>query len=99
MNHKTAIETAPDLGSLHCALIEAEEACAKARQEAEENSPYGWSGGGIEQLYNLDISDLPTFGGDAPCNAMGAYSWDEESILTAYGSRWEIVSRSEWPDA
>lgn len=31
---------------------------------------------------DLDLSDLPTFGGEAPSDTLGVYSWDEHYILT-----------------
>lgn len=46
---------------------------------------------------NLDLSDLPTFGGEAPSQTFMAWSWDEDNVLAGNGpSDWEIVPRSEF---
>lgn len=47
----------------------------------------------------VDICALPTFGGTDPKNTSEVWSWDEESILTADGSRWSIVPRCKCGEA
>ena len=52
-----------------------------------------------KDLYNnhVDLSDLPTFGGEKPHNTNGIFSWDKKHFLIfcVYGG-WDIVDRSVW---
>jgi hypothetical protein len=43
----------------------------------------------------IDLTSLPTFGGDEPDDTGGVWSWDENRLLVGDGSfeDWEIVSR------
>lgn len=41
----------------------------------------------------LDLSDLPTFGGDEPLDTLGVWSWDADSLLVGDGSDFLIVPR------
>jgi hypothetical protein len=41
----------------------------------------------------LDITNLPTFGGETPVNTLGIFSWDEGHFLYADGSVWSIENR------
>lgn len=47
---------------------------------------------------NYDLSGLPTFGGEAPQDCYGVWSWDVNSLLVGDGAvrDWRIVSRQEW---
>jgi len=46
---------------------------------------------------NVDLSMLPTFGGNSPLQTLGAWSWDEGNVLAGTGpSDWQIISRSEF---
>jgi hypothetical protein len=38
-----------------------------------------------EYAKSLDICDLPTFGGVAPRDTMGIWSWDESRLLVGAG--------------
>lgn len=50
-----------------------------------------------QDYQNLDLSDLPTFGGEPPRQTFMAWSWDTSSVLAGTGpSDWEIVPRSEF---
>jgi hypothetical protein len=42
----------------------------------------------------VDLTSLPTFGGEEPEDTEGVFSWDKERLL-AFDSRWEIVLREE----
>ena len=42
----------------------------------------------------VDITDLPTFGGVAPKNTAGIWSWDAEYQIVAGGDGFEIESRN-----
>jgi len=45
----------------------------------------------------LDLSSLPTFGGEEPGSTLGVWSWDEEGVLVCDGGTdgrtWEVVPR------
>lgn len=43
---------------------------------------------------NIDYSELPTFGGDAPSDTLGVWSWDAESLLVGDGANLSIVPRA-----
>ena len=51
-----------------------------------------------EQVYGcLDLTSLPTFGGDAPeSGTAGVWSWGERRVLVGDSGPFEIVSRREW---
>lgn len=49
-----------------------------------------------DDLACLDLSDLPIFGGEAPDDTHGVWSWDEQSLLIGAGwDDWEIVDRDD----
>ena len=46
----------------------------------------------------IDITSLPTYGGECPDNGIGVWSHDEDRLLVGEGS-WaecEIIDRAEW---
>jgi len=43
---------------------------------------------------DIDYSDLPTFGGEAPADTTGVWSWDETHMLT-YDDRWLTEPRTD----
>lgn len=43
----------------------------------------------------IDYAGLPTFGGEAPDDTAGVWSWDAERILVGAGD-WEIVAREDY---
>jgi len=50
-----------------------------------------------EDRKDLDLTGLPTYGGEAPADTMYVWSWDEDRLLV--GERVEdfhIVTRAEW---
>lgn len=55
-----------------------------------------------EDLEQIDMTGLPTFGGEEPSNTAGVWSWDETSLLVGtqvgtgeFSGDFEIVSRDE----
>lgn len=42
----------------------------------------------------VDLTSLPLFGGEAPADTSGVYSWDATSLLYGYGSEWNIEART-----
>lgn len=45
----------------------------------------------------IDLTGLPTYGGDAPADTMYVWSWDEDRILVGESVEdFEIVTRAEW---
>lgn len=54
---------------------------------------------GRERIDEIDTSSLPTFGGDAPSDTDGIYSWDERHVLVVgwyTGNGWDVVPRDEY---
>lgn len=50
-----------------------------------------------EELMEVDMSSLPTFGGEVPDDMEGVLSWDETDLLVIDGrGDWHIVARSIW---
>ncbi len=49
-----------------------------------------------QEYKNIDLSNLPVFGGEEPDDTEGVYSWDEENVMIPGNSGWEIVSREEY---
>lgn len=46
---------------------------------------------------NLDLTDLPVFGGPAPAQTFMVWSWDETHVLAGTGpSDWELIPRGEF---
>lgn len=41
----------------------------------------------------VDISNLPTFGGETPATTDGVFSWNESHLLVTDGSGWRILPR------
>lgn len=83
-NLTAAIKNATSLDELLSALNAAE---ATLR---ETESPLR-----IDEL--VDLSSLPTFGGEEPKDTAGVWSWDADRLLVGEGE-WEIVSRAEWAE-
>ena len=50
-----------------------------------------------EERRELDMSDLPLFGGTALARTEGVWSWDETRLLVGNGSPLIITPRAEWP--
>ena len=51
-----------------------------------------------DHLGDLDITDLPVYGGEAPKSTINVWSWDPESVIQQNyfaGPKWIIVKRSE----
>jgi hypothetical protein len=48
-----------------------------------------------QEYKNLDLSNLPTFGGAEPTDTDGIFSWDQDNYLIA-GNDWEVISREEY---
>jgi len=48
-------------------------------------------------LSDRDMSNLPTFGGEAPNDTHGVYSWDKTRLLIQTNTGWKIVKRNEQP--
>lgn len=51
----------------------------------------------------VDLAGLPTFGGEAPADTQGVWSWDAHSLLVSgpgmkgcAGPAYKIVSREDW---
>ena len=36
-----------------------------------------------EEIQDIDLSDLPTFGGEEPADTRGVWSWDEKNLLVS----------------
>lgn len=47
----------------------------------------------MEDSRDVDMTSLPTFGGDEPPSTNGVWSWDESRIIIGTGSDYEIVGR------
>ncbi len=48
----------------------------------------------MEDSRDVDMTSLPTFGGDEPSNTMGVWSWDATQMIIGTGSDYQIVDRS-----
>lgn len=44
---------------------------------------------------SLDVTSLPTFGGEEPADTLNVYSWDAERLLVDANGEWEIVPRPD----
>lgn len=44
----------------------------------------------------VNVEDLPTFGGEAPADTRGVWSWDEAGLLVGDGGDWRILPRQGW---
>ena len=62
--------------------------------EIRQNTEWQDCGGGVEQVLGIDITDLPTFGGEEP-QEDDVWSWDAERVLTGEGNinEWTIEAR------
>lgn len=52
-----------------------------------------------EEIWAVDMTSLPTFGGTEPHDTEGVWSWDESRLLVSDNKRGEgfaIVSRSDF---
>lgn len=48
----------------------------------------------IELCVEVDLTSLPTFGGEEPANTLGVWSWDEKHLLVCNSiNRFEIEDR------
>tara|TARA_R110002126_G_scaffold262748_1_gene405651 strand:+ start:267 stop:614 length:348 start_codon:yes stop_codon:yes gene_type:complete len=88
----SAIKGAADLWDLRDALVAFE---VRADRGADG---HGHLENDIEvdmHVRGLDITDLPTFGGEAPPSTAEVWSWDEGHLLVGIGpfADWEIRAR------
>ena len=85
------VTSATDLDDLLDILRSAESHLNEIRQNAD------WQhlGGGIDNFLGIDLTSLPTFGGDEVEDSDGVWSWDAERVLTGEGSinEWTIEAR------
>jgi hypothetical protein len=79
MSKHTIIRMTNSLADLRDALIALEKECREEGCKLEDK---------------IDLTGLPTFGGEQPSDTQGIFSWDEENLLTCE-STWKIVSREE----
>jgi hypothetical protein len=49
----------------------------------------------VPNLSEQALTNLPTFGGEAPASARGVFSWDASRLLVQDRTGWRIVARSE----
>lgn len=75
----TAINTAPTLTDLCAILNRLQKACT---------ATFACK---LEEV--VDLSALPTFGGEEPRNTAGIFSWDADRLLLADGKHWYTVAR------
>lgn len=54
----------------------------------DENS--GWT------KYELDLCNLPKFGGNEPDDTAGIWSWDKNRLLIGESANFKIVSRASY---
>lgn len=85
MTHQERVTAATSLADLCATLNAIEEEIAAANIRSLIKSNIG---------EHVDIADLPTFGGPAPADTLGIWSWDADSLLYAKRSFWLIGSRS-----
>ena len=48
----------------------------------------------MEDSRDVDMTSLPTFGGDEPDDTSGVWSWDADRKIIGTGSNYEIADRS-----
>ena len=74
---------ARNLTELHQALIAVEDklCCAEAVDDGASDTPLCVR---VDEL--IDVTSLPTFGGEEPRDTMGIWSWDETHLLVGEGS-------------
>ena len=84
------VETASSLDELYRALIAFEEEVETHHDDFADDVE-----GALDQY--IDISRLPTFGGEPPKNMDGVRSWDKDRLLIGTGPFWylEFVERGE----
>ncbi len=73
------------------------DAMNEAGDEINHIQQEGGDAGVLVGDYGRAVSDCPLFGGEAPDDAYGVWSWDADSLLVGEG--WggcEIVPRREW---
>ena len=59
---------------------------------ADSDRPYGVD---PYELHGIDLSSLPTFGGEEPPRTEEIFSWDEENVLIqGPAGKWMIEPRS-----
>lgn len=52
-----------------------------------------------EERHALDLTGLPTYGGEAPADTMYVWSWDAGRLLVGESVRdFRIVTRAEWDE-
>jgi hypothetical protein len=78
-----AINTADDLDSLCCEL--------NGAHDTLEDLSSDWR---IEDI--VDMSDLPTFGGDEPRDTMNVWSWDATRRIVHSGHSYRIEPRDDF---
>ena len=47
----------------------------------------------------IDMTHLPTFGGQEPADTAGIFSWDEKHFLVQKSDGWRLVPRDEFGGA
>ena len=47
----------------------------------------------LEDSREVDMTSLPTFGGNEPKDTQGVWSWDATHMIVGTGSDYEIVDR------
>lgn len=85
MTYQDRINAAMNLDDLCATLNTIESEMTTIREENDSASPNTGE--------RIDLADLPTFGGIAPDDTIGIWSWDATRILVADGTQWTIESR------
>ena len=49
----------------------------------------------MEDSDEVDMANLPTFGGTVPGNTSGVWSWDATRLIKGTGSDYQIVDRDD----
>ena len=70
---------------------------SKSLKELLENIKTAKSCLDDQDISNLDLTSLPTFGGVEPDETIGIWSWDKDNLLIGDGD-FEIVSREEYSE-
>lgn len=90
------IKGAPNLKALRAAVLE----FLEVHQEYDQEFPSEASYADVEMgSRGVDLCYLPTFGGDAPSDTLGVWSWSPTHLLV--GDHWghtKIIERAEWEE-
>jgi hypothetical protein len=88
----TQIKDASCLASLHDHLMAFEDEVAA--NHADFDGAYDLEN--VMRQYGVNISSLPTFGGEAPVDTSETWSWDEGTVLVGTGpfAEWHIIDRA-----